>query len=472
MKRNANFLLHHFFTEAIDAELLHPLLGIGIPSTLADILEELSRSIHTMFFHEVGCTLLDTIVVTKQLLGVVLHHGRGQTFIESSTHRLATLMQKVSVLIECTELIITLLILIQITKMSLHDVSTSLQCLLSSSHRIRTDYIACHDTSILQDSSTHLSHSTFSSKFQGSTTDALGNTTIAASHEEVSHKWETLPCNLRPAIDVTHLLIFESRSSIRTKFTLQEHLIRTRERNIVIHLCLDTFHLPHGSEVRQTEIPSLGSKGSIVKSLQGILTPATCRILFHRFKRTNLLINQSKRSSQLITIVTLLSSSSVTCTNTSTIREKRIAMQPMVFRYSSFNFLLSGIGISQLIVKLLLSTLLSKVGSILADVLLQVIVAVLVTNIKGSWNLASVYSIYILLPLLIQLVLILGSIILVVELYTIRCSIGSSLASCVIIVELILLYTLILQRVLETDSHITIICIKLLCSLNRLTDIA
>ena len=247
-----------------------------------------------MFFHEVDSTLLDTIVVTKQLLCVVLHHGRGQTFIKSSTHRLATLMQKISVLIESAKLIVTLLILIQITKMSLHDVSTSLQRLLSSSHRIRADYIASHDTSILQDGSTHLAHATLSSNFQGSTTDALGNTTITASQEEVSHKWERLPCNLCPAIDVTHLLVFESRSSIRTKFTLQKHLIRTRERNVVIHLCLDTFHLPHGSEVSQTEIPSISRESSIIKSLQGILTPATCRILFHRFKRTNLLLDQSK----------------------------------------------------------------------------------------------------------------------------------------------------------------------------------
>ena len=247
-----------------------------------------------MFLHKVDSTLLDTIVVTKQLLCVVLHHGRGKPLIESSTHRLTTFMQKISVFIESAKLVVTIFVLIQITQMSLHDVSTSLQRLLSSCHRIRADNIASHDTSVLQDGSTHLAHATFSSKLQCPTTYALCNATIAASQEEVSHKWETLPCNLRPAIDVTHLLIFESRSSIRTQFTLQEHLIRTRERNIVIHLCLDTFHLPHGSEVSQTEIPCLSSKGSIVKSLQGILTPATCRVLFYSFKRTNLLINQSK----------------------------------------------------------------------------------------------------------------------------------------------------------------------------------
>ena len=227
MKRNTNLLLHHFLTETIDTELLHPFLGIGVPATLADILEELSRSIHTMFFHEVDSTLLDTIVVTKQLLGVVLHHGRGQTLIESSTHRLATLMQKISVLIECTELIIALLILIQITQMSLHDVCSSLQCLFCSSHRIRANYITSHDASILQDGSTHLAHTTPRGVLQSPAAYCFSNTTIAASQEEVSHKWETLPCNLRPAIDVTHLLVFKSRSSIRTKFTLQEHLIRT-----------------------------------------------------------------------------------------------------------------------------------------------------------------------------------------------------------------------------------------------------
>ena len=227
MKRNTNLLLHYFLSETIDTELLHPLLGIGVPATLSDILEELSRSIHTMFLHEVNSTLLDTIVVTKQLLCVVLHHGRGQPLIEGSTNRLSTLMQEVPVLIESAKLIVTLLILIQITQMSLHDVSTSLQRLFCSSHGIRADNIASHDTSILQDSSTHLSHATLSSKFQGSTTDALCNATISTSQEEVSHKWETLPCNLRPAIDVTHLLVFKSRSSIRTQFTLQEHLIRT-----------------------------------------------------------------------------------------------------------------------------------------------------------------------------------------------------------------------------------------------------
>ena len=227
MKRNTNLLLHHFLSETIDTELLHPLLAVGIPSTLAYILKELSRSIHTMFLHEVDSTLLDTIVVTKQLLCVVLHHSRGQTLIKSSTHRLATFMQEISVFIESAKLIVTLLILIQITKMSLHDVSTSLQRLLCSCHSIRTDYIASHDTSILQDGSTHLAHTTLSGNLQRSTTDALGNATIAASQEEVSHKWKRLPCNLRPAIDVTHLLVFKSRSSIRTQFTLQEHLIRT-----------------------------------------------------------------------------------------------------------------------------------------------------------------------------------------------------------------------------------------------------
>ena len=227
MKRNTDFLLHHFLSETIDAELLHPLLGIGVPATLADILEELSRSIHTMFLHKVDSTLLDTIVVTEEFFSIVLYHGRGHTLIESSTNRLTTLMQEISVLIESTELIVTLLILIQITQMSLHDVSSSLQRLLSSSHRIRADYIASHDTSILQDCRTHLAHTTLGSKLQCSTTDALCNATIAASQEEVSHKRETLPCNLCPAIDVTHLLIFESRSSIRTQFTLQEHLIRT-----------------------------------------------------------------------------------------------------------------------------------------------------------------------------------------------------------------------------------------------------
>ena len=180
-----------------------------------------------MFLHEVNSTLLDTIVVTKQLLCVIFNHGRGQPLIEGSTHRLSTLMQEVPVLIESAELIVTLLILIQITQMSLHDVSTSLQRLFSSCHGIRADNISSHDTSILQDSSTHLAHTTLSSKFQGSTTDALCNATISTSQEEVSHKWETLPCNLRPTIDVTHLLIFESRSSIRTQFTLKEHLIRT-----------------------------------------------------------------------------------------------------------------------------------------------------------------------------------------------------------------------------------------------------
>ena len=225
MKRNTNLLLHHFLTETIDTELLHPLLGIGVPATLADILKELGSTIHPMLFHSSDSTLLDTIVVTKQLLGVVLHHGRGQTLIESSTHRLATLIQEVSVFIESTELIITLLILIQITQMSLHDVCTSLQCLFCSSHRIRTNNIASHDTSILQYSSTHLSHSTLSSILQRSTTDSLGNATISASQEEVSHKWKRLPSNLRPTIDVTHLLVFKSRSSIRTQFTLQEHLI-------------------------------------------------------------------------------------------------------------------------------------------------------------------------------------------------------------------------------------------------------
>ena len=189
MKRNTNLLLHHFFTETIDAELLHPLLGIGVPSSLADILEELSRSIHTMFLHEVDSTLLDTIVVTEEFFCIVLYHGRSHTLIESSTNRLTTLMQEISVFIESTELIVTLLILIQITKMSLHDVSTSLQRLFCSSHSIRADYIASHDTSILQDGSTHLAHATFSSKLQGSTTDSLGNATITTSQEEVSHKW-------------------------------------------------------------------------------------------------------------------------------------------------------------------------------------------------------------------------------------------------------------------------------------------
>ena len=320
MKRNTNFFFHHFLEISVVTKLLHPLLGIGIQSTLADILEELSRSIHTMFLHEVDSTLLDTIVVTEEFFSIVLYHSRGHTLIESSTNRLTTLMQEISVLIESTELIIALLILIQITQMSLHDVSTSLQRLFCSSHRIRADNIASHDTSILQYSSTHFAHATLSCKLQGSTTDALGNATITASQEKVSHKWETLPCNFRPTIDVTHLLVFESRSSIRTQFTLQEHLIRTRERNIVIHLCLDTLHLPHRSKVSQTEIPCLSSKGSIVKSLQGILPQATCRILFHRFQRTNLLLNQSERSCQLISIVTLLSGSSVTCTDTSTIR--------------------------------------------------------------------------------------------------------------------------------------------------------
>ena len=190
MKRNTNFLLHHFLTETIDTELLHPFLGIGVPTTLADILEELGSTIHPMLFHSSDSTLLDTIVVTKQLLGVVLHHGRGQTLIESSTHRLATLMQEVSVFIESTELVIALLILIQITQMSLHDVRSSLQRLFCSCHRIRTDNITSHDTSILQDGSTHLAHTTLSSNLQGSTTDSLGNATIAASQEEVSHKWE------------------------------------------------------------------------------------------------------------------------------------------------------------------------------------------------------------------------------------------------------------------------------------------
>ena len=227
MKRNTNLLLHHFLSETIDTELLHPLLGIGVPATLADILEELSRSIHTMFLHEVDCTLLDTIVVTEEFFSIVLYHSRGHTLIESSTNRLATFMQEISVFIESTKLIVTLLILIQITKMSLHDVSTSLQCLLSSCHRIRADNITSHNASILQDGSTHLSRATLSCKLQCSTTDALCNATIAASKEKVSHKWETLSCNFRPTIDVTHLLVFKSRSSIRTKFTFQEHLIRT-----------------------------------------------------------------------------------------------------------------------------------------------------------------------------------------------------------------------------------------------------
>ena len=70
-------------------------------------------------------------------------------------------------------------------------------------------------------------------------------------------------------------------------------------------------------------------------------------------------------------------------------------MQTMVFRYSSFNLLLSGIGISKFLVKLLLSTFLSEISSILIDVLLQVIVTILVTNIKDGWNLASINRILI-----------------------------------------------------------------------------
>ena len=93
VKRNTNLLLHHFLTETIDTELLHPLLGIGVPSAFTDILEELSRNIHTMFLHEVNGTILDTIVVTKQFLCIVLNHGRGQTLIECSTNGLSTLMQ-------------------------------------------------------------------------------------------------------------------------------------------------------------------------------------------------------------------------------------------------------------------------------------------------------------------------------------------------------------------------------------------
>ena len=440
VKRNTNLLLHHFLTETIDTELLHPLLRISVPSTLSDILKELCSPIHSMLFHRSDSTLLDTIVVTEEFFCIVLYHSRGHTLIECSTNRLTTLMQKISILIESAKLIITLLILIQITKMSLHDVSSSLHRLLSSSHRIRADYIASHDTSILQDGSTHLAHATFSSKFQGYTTDAIGNATITASQEKVSHKWETLPCNLRPTIDVTHLLVFESRSSIRTQFTLQENLIRTRERNVVIHLCLDTLHLPHDSEVSQTEIQSLGSKDSIVKSLQGILAPATCRILFHRFKRTNLLSNQRERGCQLISIVTLLSSSSVTCTNTSTIREQRISVLTIILSDKSLNLLLSGIGISQFLVKLLLSTFLSKVGSILANILLQVIVAVLVTHIEGRRDLASIYRLLISGILLVENSLFLLCITLCVSILIVRCNVCASLASFRIVSELILNY--------------------------------
>ena len=468
MKRNTNLLLHNFLSETIDTELLHPLLGIGVPSALADILEELSRSIHTMFLHKVDSTLLDTIVVTEKFFCIVLYHSRGHTLIESSTNRLTTLMQKISILIESTKLIITLLILIQITKMSLHDVSTSLQRLLSSSHRIRADNIASHDTGILQDSSTHLAHATFSSKFQGSTTDALGNTTITTSQEKVSHKWETLPCNLRPAIDVTHLLIFESRSSIRTQFTLQEHLIRTRERNIVIHLCLDTFHLPHDSEVSQTEIPCFCSKCSIVKSLQGILTQATCRILFHRFKRTNLLSNQRKRGCQLISIVTLLSSSSVTCTDTSTIREQRISVLAIILSDKSFNLLLSGIGISQFLVKLLLSTFLSKVGSILSDVLLQVIATILVTNIKDGWNLASIYSYLIGIVLLVKNSLHLLSFRKRINILIVRGNVCASLASLRIVSKIILHHIVCITTIRSlmcTQVHTTEILLLFLLAL-------
>ena len=95
-----------------------------------------------------------------------------------------------------------------------------------------------------------------------------------------------------------------------------------------------------------------------------------------------------------------------------------------------------------------------------------------VSLIQLRRNNAHIYSLVPLFPIFIQLILMLSSIILVVELYTICCSIGSSLACCLIVIELILPNILILQRILETDSHITIICIKLLCSLNRLTDIS
>ena len=324
--------------------------------------------------------------------------------------------------------------------MSLHDVCSSLQRLLCSSHRIRADNIASHDTSVLQDCSTHLAHATLSCKLQGSTTDALGNGTIATCQEEVCHKRKRLSCNLRPAIDVTHLLVFKSRSSIRTKFTLQEHLIRTRERNVVIHLYLDTLHLSHGSEISQTEIPCLCSKDSIVKSLQDILAPATCRILFHRFKRTNLLSNKRKRGCQLISIVTLLSSSSIACTDTCTIREQWISVLTIILSDKSLNLLLSGIGISQFLVKLLLSTLLSKVGSILVDILLQVIVSFLVTNIEDRWNLASIYRLLISGILLVENSLFLLCITLCVSILIVRCYVCASLASLRVVSELILNY--------------------------------
>ena len=113
-------------------------------------------------------------------------------------------------------------------------------------------------------------------------------------------------------------------------------------------------------------------------------------------------------------------------------------MLTIILSDKSFNLLLSGIGISQFLVKLLLSTFLSKVGSILADILLQVIVTILVTNIKGRWYLASIYRFLIGIVLLVKNSLRLLSFRERINILIVRGNVCASLASLRIVSEIIL----------------------------------
>ena len=134
----------------------------------------------------------------------------------------------------------------------------------------------------------------------------------------------------------------------------------------------------------------------------------------------------------------------------------------------SLNLLLSGIGISQFLVKLLLSTLLSKVGSILADVLLQVIVTILVTNIKGRWNLASIYRLLISVILLVKDSLFLLSIILRINIFIVRGNVCPSLASLRIVCKIILHHIVCITAIrslVSTQVHTTEILLLFLLAL-------